>query len=94
MKMDENGEIISSRQQIIKPAVYRRLHFRTKEILDIDVAMLEKGMSFGKTSKNSFSMVWSRSKVLYLGSSDLVELQRNLKYYRMINFLKGTDFLL
>lgn len=92
VKMDENGEIISSFQQIIKPAVYRRLHFRTKEILDIDVAMLEKGMSFGKAAKQFFRWCGPEAKFCTWGSSDLVELQRNLKYYRMINFLKGPIF--
>ncbi len=35
VKLDENRNILDSFQQFIKPAVYRKLHFRTREILDI-----------------------------------------------------------
>ena len=38
VKLDENRNVIDSFQEIVKPAVYHRLHFRTKfwELLQID----------------------------------------------------------
>lgn len=33
VKLDENRKVIDKFQQIVKPAVYHRLHYRTKEIL-------------------------------------------------------------
>lgn len=92
VKLNEKREIVDSFQQIVKPCVYRKLHFRTKEILDIDVAALEKGMPFAKAAKQFMKWCGSDVKFCTWGCSDLVELQRNLKYYRMINLLKGPVF--
>lgn len=92
VKLNEKREIVDSFQQIVKPCVYRKLHFRTKEILDIDVATLEKGMPFAKAAKQFMKWCGSDVKFCTWGCSDLVELQRNLKYYRMINLLKGPVF--
>ncbi|MBS7226682.1 MAG: exonuclease domain-containing protein, partial [Clostridiaceae bacterium] len=46
VKLDENRNVIDSFQEIVKPAVYHRLHFRTKEILGITSNRLEEGIPF------------------------------------------------
>ena len=46
VKLDENRNVIDSFQEIVKPAVYHRLHFRTKEILGITSNRLDGRYSF------------------------------------------------
>ena len=44
VKLDENRKIVDSFQEVIKPAVYKKLHFRTREILDLDARVLYLGL--------------------------------------------------
>ena len=89
VKLDENREVIDKFQQIVKPAVYHRLHYRTKEILNIDKNTLESGLSFSKSVRRFLR--WCGEDVVFCtwGPTDLIELQRNLKYYTMLHFLEG-----
>ena len=92
VKLDENRNIVDSFQEIIKPVVYHRLHFRTKEILGITSNRLEEGIPFKAAVKKFLEWCGTDIKFCTWGSADLVELQRNLKYYRMLSLLKGPVF--
>ena len=48
VKLDENRNITDSFQLLIKPEVYRKLHFRTRKILDIEARLWRKGLLFGR----------------------------------------------
>ena len=89
VKLDENRKVIDKFQQIVKPAVYHRLHYRTKEILNIDKNTLESGLSFSKSVRRFLR--WCGEDIVFCtwGPTDLIELQRNLKYYTMLHFLEG-----
>ena len=92
VKLDENRNVIDSFQEIVKPVVYHRLHFRTKEILGITSNRLEEGIPFKAAVKKFLEWCGTDVKFCTWGSADLVELQRNLKYYRMLSLLKGPVF--
>ena len=92
VKLDENRKIVDSFQEVIKPAVYKKLHFRTREILDLDARALNRGCPFPKAVKKFFAWCGEDAKFCTWGSSDLVELQRNLKYYNLLYLLKGPVF--
>lgn len=92
VKLDENRNIVDSFQEIIKPSVYRKLHFRTKEILKIDAEALNEGLSFSKAVKKFLKWCGPEAKFCTWGSSDLVELQRNMKYYGILNLFEGPVF--
>ena len=55
---------------------------------------LEEGIPFKAAVKKFLEWCGTDVKFCTWGSADLVELQRNLKYYRMLSLLKGPDFLL
>ena len=48
LKLDENKNCADSFHQVVKPAVYKKLHHRTKEILDIKGSDLEQGIPFAE----------------------------------------------
>lgn len=89
VKLDEERRIIDRFQEIIRPSVYHRLHFRTKEILDIDKETLDHGIPFSKGIRKFLR--WCTEDVMFCtwGPMDLMELQRNMKYYRLNHLLPG-----
>lgn len=69
----------------IRPVVYRTMYFRTREILHIDMEMLEDARTFPEVFKDF--LAWCGSAVYFCtwGPLDLYELQRNLCYHGMEN---------
>lgn len=81
--------------EVIKPNIYKRIHKKIKEITHLNNTDLKKGHSFKKVIKSFLD--WCGDDYLFCtwGSMDLVELQRNMKYYgleRVLDFpLKFLD---
>ena len=69
----------------IRPAVYRAMHFRTQEILQIDFESLENARTFPEVLKDFLSWCGDRVHFCTWGPLDLYELQRNLRYYGLQN---------
>ena len=92
LKLDENKNCADSFHQVVKPAVYKKLHHRTKEILDIKGSDLEQGIPFAEAVNKFIKWCGPEPKFCTWGSTDLVELQRNMKYYHKLNLLKGPVF--
>lgn len=89
VKLNKNKEVIDEFHRIIRPMVYKKLHFRTKEIIGMDIQTLENGGFFYKVIKDF--LLWCGEDAVYStwGSMDLMELQRNMKYYGLLELLEG-----
>ena len=48
VKLNSEKQIIDQYQVLIQPRVYKKLHFRTKEILHLEMEELENGVAFYK----------------------------------------------
>ena len=81
--LDENFREIGQFAESIRPLVYRRMHYRTREVLDIELKDLKKARSFSSVIRDFFSWVPEDAKFCTWGPSDLLELQRNMAYYRL-----------
>ena len=46
VKLDSDKKIIDEYHTLIQPRVYKKLHFRTQEIIRLDMKALEKGTAF------------------------------------------------
>lgn len=79
--LEETGRF----QEKIKPKVYRSFHYRTQEILHADMKDFRQARPFPEVARDFFE--WCGEDVLFCtwGSSDLLELQRNLKFHHMDN---------
>lgn len=55
VKLDENRQIISRFQQLIRPQVYKKLHFAPKELLHIDEQDLKHGKTFPEVMRQFLS---------------------------------------
>lgn len=89
VKLNQDREKLDEFHRIIKPAVYKKLHFRTKEVIRLDAEMLSQGISFPVAVREFLNWCGPESTFATWGSVDLIELQRNMKYYGILELLKG-----
>lgn len=89
VKLNNEKQIIDQYQVLIQPRVYKKLHFRTKEIIQLDMKELEKGTAFYKAIREFLKWCGEDYCFCTWGNSDLLELQRNMKYYGVLQLLKG-----
>ena len=74
---------------LIKPKVYKKLHHITKSLTGITESELNKGIHFPEAIRSFLE--WCGTDYIFCtwGNLDLLELQRNLKFYHMEELLKG-----
>lgn len=89
IKLNSEKEQIGEFSRLIKPTVYKELHFHTQNMLSLTMKDLKKGDSFIKVMKDFLE--WCGKEYIFCtwGSTDLTELQRNMKYYRMEPLAEG-----
>lgn len=82
-KLDENRNVIGQFHQLIKPSIYKNMHYVTENMLHINMEDLKRGKSFCDVMTDFLS--WCEEDYLFCtwGSLDLLELQRNMRYYDM-----------
>lgn len=89
VKLDENGREISRFSELVKPKVYKKLHHVTKNLTGITEKELASGKSFPEILARF--MEWCGKDYMFCtwGNLDLLELQRNMKFYHMEKLLAG-----
>lgn len=86
VKLDENRQILSRFQQLIRPQVYKKLHFAPRELLHISERDLKYGKPFPRVMEQFLSWCAKEGEEYRFctwGAMDLTELQRNCHYYGM-----------
>ena len=94
VKLNSERQIIDQYQVLIQPRVYKKLHHRTREIIQMDMKLLEgEGIPFYRAVKEFLK--WCGEDALFCswGNSDLLELQRNMKYYGILQLLKDRSVI-
>ena len=83
VKLNDDREMISEFSELIKPQIYHEMHNITRKIIHIQMEELEKGKPFVEVMTSFLD--WCGEDPLFCtwGSLDLLELQRNMKYYNM-----------
>lgn len=90
VKINRQMEYIDGFQQLIKPRVYRTLHWRTREIVNITRHMLDtQGIGFQEAVENFLRWAGPDAVFCTWGTTDLTELQRNMRYYHILDLLPG-----
>lgn len=92
VKLNESKEIIGRFHEIIRPQVYKRIHFRTGEIINLTMDELNRGKPFAGAAESFFEWSGEDARFCTWGTLDLVELQRNLEFYDMEELLPGPLF--
>jgi len=95
VKLNENRQVLSQFQQLVRPAVYKKLHFAAKELLHISEKELKKGIPFPEAMRDFLAWCSGKGEMYRFctwGSSDLLELQRNCHYYHMEHCFENPLF--
>ncbi|MBR2189135.1 MAG: exonuclease domain-containing protein [Eubacterium sp.] len=90
VKLNQDFAVADSLHLLIRPRVYRSLHFRTRQVVQMREADLyNRGVPFPEAAKRFLAWAGGDSIFCTWGSSDLTELQRNLKFYGLLQLLPG-----
>lgn len=83
VKLNEKLEELGQFHCLIKPHVYKELHYMTRQIVHITREELEQGKKFPQAAAEFLQ--WCGSDCIFCtwGNMDLTELQRNMRYYKM-----------
>lgn len=83
VKLDDKGVIIGEFSQLIRPQVYREMHRITGKLIHLQMEELEKGKPFPEAAESFLE--WCGEDYIFCtwGPLDLIELQRNFKFYNM-----------
>ena len=95
VKLDAQLNPLSEFHCVIKPKIYKRLHFRVSEVINIGIEELKKkGGDFEKLGREFLDWCFRfdeegnpQEKPMFCtwGEADLTQLQRNMKYYGIEN---------
>lgn len=83
VKLNSERKEVSRYHQLIKPKVYHEMHQITQKLIHLRMEELENGISFPKAATEFLE--WCGEDYIFCswGPLDLLELQRNMKYYNM-----------
>ena len=90
VKIDDTCVTTGEFHALIRPQVYREMHHVTGKLIQLNMKELEKGEDFPKTMEAFLDWCGSGEYLFCTwGSLDLMELQRNMKYYNMTPLSEG-----
>ena len=89
VKLNEEYEIIDEFSQLINPQIYQTMHRVTADLIHLQMNELRKGKEFSVVMKEFLE--WCGEDYIFAtwGPLDLLELQRNMKYYEMDSLSNG-----
>ena len=81
VKLNENLKEIDRFREVVRPQVYKKLHFKTKEIVTLREIDFASARYFSEIIPDFFRWCGEKPRFCTWGPADLTELQRNLSYY-------------
>ena len=89
VKLDQDLRMVDEFHEIIKPQVYKWIHAKTREVIHLNYKNLENGKSFSAAVQDF--LVWCGDDYCFCtwGTQDLMELQKNMNYYQILDMLPG-----
>lgn len=90
IKLNEKLEYVDQYQGIVRPQVYKEMNFETQKIVQVDLSEYSRiGRIFSAVAKEFLK--WCGEDYIFCtwGTLDVMELQRNMKYYGISYLLPG-----
>ncbi len=85
VKLNEERKIVDYFSEMIRPKVYRKFHYRTRELLHLDMKEFAGARSFPEVLADFWAWCGDDCRFCSWGPLDLMELQRNMHFYHMKN---------
>ena len=89
VKLNRRFEIVDRFEQLIKPQIYRSMHFMTSRIIHLEKEELDKGRPFPEVMQEFLKWCGRNYIFCIWGTLDLTELQKNMCYYGMDELSAG-----
>lgn len=89
VKLNENREKTGEFHRLIKPQVYNWIHDSIHSVIHVDYKELRKGISFPQAVREFLDWCGKDFVFCTWGMQDLMELQRNMRYYGLLDLLPG-----
>lgn len=89
VKLNEKREIIGKFSELVKPQIYHTMHHITENLIHIRMEELNQGRVFPEVMKEFLD--WCGEDFIFAtwGPLDLLELQRNMAYYKLPPLAEG-----
>ncbi len=92
IKCNDKMEKLDFFSQLIRPKVYKVLHYKSKEVTAITNRELQNGKSFQKVFQDFIKWCGEDYMFCTWGNMDLAELQKNVSYYKLPNTFQKPLF--
>lgn len=84
IKLSDTRVMMSEFSELIKPQVYREMHHITSKLIHMQMRELERGRPFTDTMQDFLDWCGEEEYMFCTwGTLDLMELQRNMRFYEM-----------
>lgn len=83
VRLDEAFSETDRFRRVVRPQVYQSLHFRTREIVKLRAIDFQDAKEFPDVACEFLDWCGDSPKFCTWGPADLMELQRNLSYYKI-----------
>lgn len=90
IKLNDTGVMLSEFSRLIKPSVYLEMHQITSELIHLQMQELERGKPFVQVAQEFLDWCGEEPYLFCTwGCLDLLEFQRNMKFYHMTEMSDG-----
>ena len=89
VKLNERKETVDTFHRLIKPQVYNWIHNSIREVIRVNYKDLETGTPFPQAVREFIEWCGDDWHFCTWGNQDVMELQRNMKYYELLHLLPG-----
>ena len=89
VKVNTKKEITDSFHRLIRPQVYNWIHDSIHEVIHVDYKDLMDGVSFEQATREFLEWCGTDWYFFTWGNQDVMELQRNMKYYNLLKLIPG-----
>lgn len=89
IKLNEKREKISEFHRLVKPQVYNWIHDSIHNVIHVDYKELMNGELFPQAVQEFLDWCGKDFAFCTWGMQDLMELQRNMRYYSLLDLLPG-----
>lgn len=87
--LDENRQVTDTFHRLIKPGVYHWIQDSVHQVIHINYKDLRKGVPFAQAAEDFMAWCGEDFRFCTWAKQDLTELQRNMKYYYLLDLLPG-----
>lgn len=89
IKLNDEKEIVDSFHRLVRPQVYSWIHDSIHQVIHVDYKELRDGVPFPQAAEEFLSWCGPEFYLFTWGNQDVMELQRNMKYYGLLERLPG-----